>query len=236
MTVVSKASIFKFILDFLYGNFCPCCGRAVKWNMLICDDCDKKLENIRAKACKICGHINCEDHKTLQYDNAVTLFVYKDICKESIYKLKSSGEYNFAEYSALKLCERITENFFDEKIDIVTAVPMSRKSRLSRGYNHAEILGKYISRRLKKPYNFKLLNRKNDNAAQHHLSSEERKSHAESIYSARKKHKDINGKTVLLVDDVLTTGSTMNSCARLLKQMGVKKVICAAIAVTELKK
>ena len=235
MTVVSRKSVCKFLLDLVYGNFCPCCKKAIGWNELVCSDCKDELEKLKKETCNICGHIVCKNHEEINYDNAVTVFLYDGLCRDTIYKLKNNGEYNFAEYSADLLSEKIRENHFDKEIDLITAVPMYHKKKGERGYNQAEIIAKFLSRQLNILHNFHLLARTSDKSEQHKLNANQRKEHAEKIYKAKKHHADISGKTILLVDDVLTSGSTMNKCSSLLKKMGAKKVICTAIAVSDLK-
>lgn len=227
--MVSRALISKYILDILYGNFCPSCAKAIRWDELVCSDCGEELEKLRISSDEEILASRDMEH----CDRAVSLFYFQDICRENIYKLKSDGEYNFAEYSAKLLCSLLRDKSLSADIDIVTAVPMSRKRHSQRGYNHAELLAKYVAGELGKTKDFKLLRCENDNALQHHLSAEERKRRAVKIYRKQTKHRNISGKTILLCDDVLTTGATMNSCAKILREMGADKIICASVAVTK---
>lgn len=233
--MVSKRLIYKYIIDFVYPNRCPVCGSFIEWDKLICCDCEKTLPVHNEPLCEKCGKDKCLDHTQLCFDGVFTLMRYENSVKEAIYRFKHDRELNFAEYSAEKLCEILTEKALDSKIDCVTAVPMHKSKRIERGYNQAEKLAHFIAGNLKKPENYKLICRTADTAEQHTLSADERKAYAGRIFYPSDKLTDIKGKNLLLCDDVYTTGSTMNTCSKILKEAGAEKVYCIAIATTLLK-
>lgn len=233
--MVSKRSIYKYLIDFVYPNRCPVCGDFIEWDKLICSDCEKALPMHNEPLCEKCGKDRCLEHTQLYFDGVFTLMRYEGSGKEAIYKFKHDRELNFAEYSAEKLCEILTDKNLDSKIDCVTAVPMHKSKRIERGYNQAEKLAHFIVGKLKKSADYKLICRTADTAEQHMLSADERKSYAGRIFYPSDKHSDIKGKTLLLCDDVYTTGSTMNACSKILKEMGAEKIYCVAIATTLLK-
>ena len=101
-----------------------------------------------------------------------------------------------------------------------------------RGRDQAELLARFTADKLGKPTDFHLLKRKKDSTEQHKLERDERQLHAEEVYTALSKHRDISGKTVLICDDVITTGSTIRACATQLKSMGAKKVYACSAAVS----
>lgn len=229
-----KHSIYKFVYDIFLPNSCPCCKKVLKWDKLICADCERQLPFVNVSVCEKCGQIKCNDHDKTFYDGAFSVMFFKGICKDMIYALKHTGQVNnFAEYSAQKLCEKLDDRKVSEKIDVVTCVPMNIAKRLDRGYNQSKIISDYVSAKLSKNHDYKLLLHKKDSLEQHKLNSRERRTHAEEIFSINPKHSDISGKNVLICDDVLTTGATLNACAKLLKSMGAKEVYCAVISITE---
>lgn len=233
--MANKRWIYKYLIDFIYPNRCPICGKFIRWDKLICDDCEKVLPLHNESLCEKCGKDKCLDHDQLYFDGIFTLMRYEDSGKEAIYRLKYDRELNFAEYSAEKLCEVLTDKKLDSKIDCITAVPMNKSKKLERGYNQAERLAHFVAVKLKKPENHKLICRTADTAEQHTLSADERKAYAERIFYPSGNHSDIKGKTLLLCDDVYTTGSTMNACSKILKESGAEKIYCIAIATTLLK-
>lgn len=215
--MVSKKLIFKFLIDIILPNRCPMCDKLLRWDGLLCEKCKAELENLEL-----------EDSEFFEGTKAWSLYRYEGKCVDMIYTLKHGGVLNnFAEYSAVKLAERIRNCGFAGKIDIVTAVPMYRRKKAKRGINHAELLAGYVGEALHKPTDFRLIKHLNDDEEQHHMSAEERKVHAKIIYSANKKHPDVSGKTILICDDVITTGSTINVCAGILREMGAEVCCCS---------
>lgn len=219
-------------LDMLFPNRCPCCGKVIKWDKLICEKCTGALPFLDDTPWQIRFPSDVEGDKIF-FDYAVAAFSYESPAVEGIYSLKSGHGVNFARLAADILCDKLEND--EISADIVTCVPMASVKKRSRGYNQAEILAKYISRKIDIPCDFKLLKRKAVSLEQHTLNAKERHSLAGRIYSLNAAHADISGKTVLLCDDVFTTGATMNKCAELLKSAGVKKVFCVSICCTEKK-
>lgn len=100
MTVVSRRLIYKFLLDFVYPNRCPICGSFIKWDELLCKNCECKLPFHKKILCEKCGKDKCLDHDSLHFDSIYTLMRYEDICVKAIHQLKDDRQLNFAEYSA----------------------------------------------------------------------------------------------------------------------------------------
>ena len=226
--MASRRLIYKFLIDIFLPNSCPICGKVLKWNELLCADCEQKLEFADSE------NTNKNLPEKVYFDKAFAVTYYENEVKDVIYRLKQGECRNFAEYSSQKLAEILKKDGTADGIDVVTAVPMHRKKKAERGCNQAEILAGYLKCFLKKPKDFKLLKVKADKISQHHLSAVQRQNHAEKLYFVNKKHKDISGKTVLICDDVMTTGSTLNICAKLLKEKcKAKKVYCAVCAKTK---
>jgi ComF family protein len=119
-----------------------------------------------------------------------------------------------------------------EKIDLVAPVPMLFIRRLLRGYNQCDILASDLAKRLGKPFCGRLLRRIGSPRRQSELGEAERRENVKGTFSVGR-GRDISGRTVLLVDDVITTGSTLSECARVLKAAGARRVFCAALASTQ---
>lgn len=221
-----------FWLDMLFPNRCPCCGRIIKWDKLICGKCLDSLPFLDDTPWQVRfpSDVSGDD---IFFDYAAAVFAYESPAVEGIYCLKSGHGVNFARFAADILCHKLENDGI--AADIITCVPMAAGKKRSRGYNQAEILAKYISRKTDIPCDFRLLKRKAVSLEQHTLNAGERHSLAGRIYSLNGAHGDIKGKTVLLCDDVFTTGATMNKCAELLKGAGADKVFCVSICCTEKK-
>lgn len=213
---------YKYLADIIMPNSCAFCGRVIAWDRLLCDSCGGELPE------SFDGVIPIENT-----EGAVGIFYFEDKIAELIYKLKQGGDvYNFAELCAARIAERLRGQGLAEDIDLVTAVPMHRSKRLARGQDQAELLARFTADALGKPADFKLLRRDKDKTEQHKLEKDERQAHAERVYSSRESHRDIKGLTLLICDDVMTTGSTIRACGAHLKKMGAEKVYAASAAVS----
>lgn len=218
-----------FMLDIFFPNRCPFCDEIIKWDKNVCDDCRETLVPACEKICHKCGNLNCTCDESRNYDNAyAALFFDDENVSEAIYEFKRTGMSNIAMYTAEKVCKYI------DKADLVTAVPMGRRKRRNRGHNQADILARCIGECLDIECKFNLLYKADTEEEQHHFSEAERKERVKDLFYCS--DADLSGKTIILCDDVMTTGSTLNRCAELLKEMGADKVIVCACAVTRLEK
>lgn len=223
----------KFWLDMLFPNRCPCCGRVIQWDKLLCRSCMDELPYLDDTPWQL-RYSDKTGSSVMMFDYAVSAFAYESPAIEGIYSLKNGYGMNFAEYACKILCDKL-ENDGMCKADMITAVPMSRRKRLARGYNQAEVISEYLEKALDIPSDFSLLKRTKASLEQHTLHSAQRREFADRIYYIAPKANDIKDKTVIICDDVFTTGATMNKCAGLLKEMGAAKVYCVSICCTEKK-
>ncbi|WP_124098486.1 phosphoribosyltransferase family protein [Ruminococcus sp. Marseille-P6503] len=221
----------RFWLDMIFPNRCPCCGRVISWDGLLCEACKSCLPFLDDTPWQV-RYSEKAGEKAFSFDYAVSAFSYEDIAVKGIYALKDGNGTNFAQYACGILCDKLENDGMDQA-DIVTAVPMSRRKKLSRGYNQAEIIARYLAGELGAATDFRLLKRTSDSLEQHSLNSRQRHEFAERIYYKNPKSGSIKGKTVILCDDVFTTGATMNKCSEILKEMGAEKVYCVSLCCTD---
>ena len=118
------------------------------------------------------------------------------------------------------------------KQDIVVPVPMGKKKQKRRGHNQAELFARCIGRYLEIPVKNDILYKYDTRDEQHSHSARERSERVKGLFYT--KNTDLSGMRVIICDDVMTTGSTVNECARLLKAIGAESVIAAVCAVTRL--
>lgn len=229
-------SLKKYIADWFLPNRCPVCKKLIAWDKLLCEKCSGKLEDVSSEVCPVCGKKPCADHSKLRFESITCLYAYDGTAKEGVYALKYDQGYNFGEFAAINLAKLLHERGIAEQIDLVTCVPMSRKRLKKRHKNHAAVIASALSRELGKPFDNKLLVHLSSETVHHHLKAGQRQTNAEKSFAVYPEHNDISGRTVLLCDDVYTTGATMNSCAALLVKMGAEKVIAACAATTFLRK
>lgn len=229
LKMMSKA--FNWLIDLVYPNRCPFCGEFIAWSESICKTCENRLET--ADFCPKCGHMKCACNTAeLFYDGCAAVYPYSGAVRDGILRLKYSEGFDTARFIVPALAKSLRELGFVGSADIITAVPMSKKRRRETGYNQAEYIAKLLSCELRLPCDFRLIGKSASAQIQHRLSANEREIAAKEAYFA--KNRRIDGKTVILCDDIITTGSTLSACAAVLKSMGADRVYCAALAATPL--
>jgi len=150
---------------------------------------------------------------------------------KAVKNAKFYGQYpilhDFADYLSTLLMESI----FEEKENIVlTSVPMYFWKKLQRGYNQSEILAKQIARNTNIPY-ISLIRKIRSHTPQSHLKKQERLKNIQNSFILQKQYiNTLEGKTVIIVDDVVSTGATLSEITNLLRKAGVKKVCGLCIA------
>lgn len=156
-------------------------------------------------------------------------FVYKDNLAYAVQRFKFQDETNLSEYFAKEICASVNLNFSEKQFDFVTCVPLTKKKLRKRGYNQSELLAKDCAKLLGTDFENALI-KSRDTTDQHELKAKERLKNLKDAFEVNKSV-DINGKTVLLCDDIKTTGATLYECRKTLIKAGAKDVFCACIAV-----
>ena len=220
------SKLTDFIADIVFPNRCPFCGDFIPYDRLCCDNCAVSIE--RAEFCPKCGQHVCKcASQSFSYDGCVTVIPYVGLGREGILQLKYHNGFNAAKLLVPEVIKRLDCLGY---ADIITAVPMTRSRRAETGYNQAEIIASLLSESTGIPCDFKLISKRRTAPLQHELSREEREKAASETYYPGRRRRDISGMTVILCDDIITTGSTLSACAAVLKQIGAKAVYCAALA------
>lgn len=145
-------------------------------------------------------------------------------------RLKLEGDTNIARIAAEDIILHMKNENIPEP-DIIVPVPMGRKKRRRRGFNQAKLFADCIGKRLDKPVADNILYKYDNKDEQHNCSREERIRRVYNLFYPG--NADLSGMTVLICDDIMTTGATLNRCSELLKELGAAKVIAAVCAVTE---
>ena len=209
----------SFLLDLLFPPKCAFCRRLVSGNDdLICPKCKKELPYTKNGGI-LKGNFFTACVSPLYYENSV---------REALLRYKF---YGLTAYAAPfgKLLSECVEEYIESQVDIISWVPLSKKRLRSRGYDQARLLAEAVSRELGIPC-VPVLRKKKDTAPQSRTgNAEKRKRNVAGAYELIDKN-IIDGKTILLIDDIVTTGSTFAECARMLGKSGANKVYCAAAA------
>ncbi len=210
--------LFKYISAFFFPCRCPFCGKVITPDEICCNQCSPKIKT------------NISKHFIGNSWLCTSPFKYTDLPKQAVLRLKFNDCGQIAPLMAEYMTASVKESFSDYSFDIVTFVPMHKKRKRKSLYNHSKLLAAEISKNLDVPIASLLVKTKN-NSLQHRLPSQERIKNVKGVYSVNKKYgKTLKGKTVLLCDDVITTGSTLSECCKVLEKAGAKDVFCVAFS------
>lgn len=226
--------LLDYLCYLLFPPRCPVCG-ILNGDGIPCDECIEGLEKqkITGEICKKCGRCktscDCKGSNFL-FSGMCGVYVNKGTARESVYAIKYKDRPYAAEFFGREIATVFSVRFKDVKPDFVCAVPMSGASLRKRDHNHAELLAKAAAKRLGLPYRGKVLRKTHNNASQHTLNAEQRRKNVKGVYKAVG---NLDGKTVLLIDDICTTGATLNECAKQLRLAGADKVYAAVALLTE---
>jgi len=231
-------SIFAVLLDFLFPCYCVSCGIPVSSESNhLCSDCRAELIPL-SDGCRCCssplegGECRYCGSRKFYPVRHISVFDYSGVVKNIIHALKFGRLRDVHKAVVPSLAEKIGE-IIDE-VDIITYVPMSRKKQGARGYNQSLLIGRALSLTAGVPF-ADLLKEKGNSAAQRGLGYTGRFINVIDRYIPVGNTK-FHGKTVLIVDDVFTTGATVNECARQLLMAGAKQVFSLTVARADLKK
>lgn len=208
-----------FVLDTIYPPKCIFCGCILKEGW-ICNECLVTLPYTTGDAIV---------QKFTYISKCLSPLYYEDKVRDAILRYKFFGEQAYSIYFSEILCNCIANELDTGDIDVISWVPLSRKRMRKRGYNQAKLMAVRISKELGIPGK-ELLRKIRNNPAQSGTSSaKERAVNVKGVYRARSGI-SLEGKHILLIDDVVTTGSTLSECARVLRIAGAEKIYCAALA------
>lgn len=219
------------LIDWVYPPHCAGCGvKGFRW----CTDCQENTERIPAKVCSRCGGKLfgeaevCPDCKKQppRFEKAIAWGFHSGPLQNAVHNLKYKRDLPLGDSFSKSLVDYIEE--FDWKIDIVIPVPLGIDRHQQRGYNQAALLAKPIAYRLSVQYQPKSLVRIRETRSQVGLNRQERKENVAGAFQAD--NTILQGKNILLVDDVMTTGGTVNSAADALKHAGANKVFVITLA------
>ncbi len=232
-----KRSIGGRILRLLYPDRCPVCNRVLQ-GRLICRGCAGKLPYVSQPACLCCGkpiadarEEYCGDCKKQKHAfcQGKAVFVYQGAVKKMMYRYKYGNRRDYTEFFAAEAAKRYGDWARQRAITLVMPIPLSKKKKRRRGYNQAELFARRFARLCSLPCDTKALARVRDTTPQKQLSVRGRKN---NLKNAFKIDEDVvKSKRILLIDDIYTTGSTMDAAASVLKRAGAQEVyfLCVSI-------
>lgn len=211
--------IVDIILDLLYPPKCVFCASLLgEKEHGICRSCERKLPRLpeSRRSDKLSGISIC-----------AAPFLYRDNVRASLIRFKFENRPGYKDVYADFIAKAIDENQIN--CDIITWVPISRRRLRARGYDQTRLIAQALSRRLGKPCMKTLVKTVNNPAQSSLKDADMRKKNVKGVYKCVSPEA-VNGKTVLIVDDIVTTGATLKECASTLKGSGAREIAAAALA------
>jgi ComF family protein len=162
------------------------------------------------------------------YKATVAACAYEGLLRELIWRFKYKAERRLARPLGSLLALRLEGEAFMKVIDRIVPVPLFWRKRVSRGFNQAELLAKRVARNFGVPLSPRILKRKKSTQPLYPLGGIERRKELAGAFQIRSSRR-IRGKRVLVIDDLMTTGTTLQECARVLSEAGAAAVYCAVL-------
>lgn len=228
--------IVKTVISAFFPKTCACCGDIIDEDERICDFCREIIVRCDPlKRCPKCGmneeNCNCKYH-IYHFSSCVAPFVNTGSAKQAMYSFKFGGKIANADFIAENMALVIKNEYRDICFDALVFVPMPRLKKLKRGFNQSEVLARKLAGIFNLPLYKDALYCANANlrVSQHKLKQVNRFENVRGLYASKYRFR---GETVLLVDDIETTGATLDECARQLLLSGCKQIYCVTGLVTE---
>ncbi len=206
---------FRKAADILYPARCPVCEKLIPLGKYICDECNSTFE-----------YKNCETNVSgfpLYY-----VCEYNSVSQKIVLGAKNDWDGDKLDFMAKAVCDMLDQYGLRDNFDAVIPVPISKKSRMERGYNQTEKIAGKISE-LSGLKVIKAVKKIKNTAQQKQLGRSDRLKNLNGAFAVNE-YCDIKGKTVLLLDDVCTTGATFTQTAKVLMNAGCAGVVCVCFA------
>lgn len=229
--------LVKEAVEILYPPRCPICHGIVNpKGGFVCDNCLAKPHRIRQPRCFKCGKemdqegreycLDCSKGKH-SFDRGISVFRYDDIMRQSVAAFKFHNKREYAAFYGMELA-RALEPFLEKwRPKVCIPVPIHRKKRKRRGFNQAELLAEEIGRLCEIPVYSDLVERVKETSPQKELGRKKRKNNLKNAFKI--KEYDVELDRVLLVDDIYTTGSTIDAISEILRAAGAKEIYFAVL-------
>ncbi|MCH4190973.1 MAG: ComF family protein [Butyrivibrio sp.] len=228
----------EIAVSIVYPRRCAICDEiVVPMGHLICDECRNRPAFVSGASCMKCGkplrdseQEYCADcMRTVHvFDRGYALFQYRSI-SGSLYRFKYMGRKEYADYYADEIVRKFGSMLRSLHPDALVPVPMYAAKERKRGYNQAEVLARAIGRRMEVPVETKVISRIRNTVPMKQLSETERRNNLKKAFNIARN--DVKLLTIIVVDDIYTTGSTADEISREFRRAGVKHIYFLSLAI-----
>lgn len=245
--------LVKAFIHFLLPAHCPSCNLMLEGETGVCPACWRKLNFITQNCCDQCGlpfdidfdseAISTDDGAPIKlkcgrcladpppYQKARQLLAYDEASSGLILPLKHGDRTEYVPLLAGWLGNLGQTSGLIDQVDFLMPVPLHYRRLVKRRYNQAALLSAWLSKLWRIPHAADLIKRKRATKSQGHLTWRQRHVNVRGAFIVRPRWRSlIQGKIILIIDDVMTTGATLESCTRVLLRAGAKEVRCLALA------
>lgn len=221
---------FWMLMDGIYPPTCPGCGR---FGYRLCSACMEDIIPFSASVCNRCGaplRSPSQKHPCLPPECGIAGFrswaPFKDPLRKVLHSLKYQRNLGVGEVLAASLAGMVHQEGW--RVHMVIPVPLGRRRQRERGYNQTAQIAHPLALMLRRPYRPNAIWRSRETSSQIKMNRRERFDNVNQAFSADEEQ--VSGRTILIIDDVATTGATISECARALKNARAKEVYCLTVA------
>ena len=227
---------FEKILKWIYPETFVFCGKVCRQG--ICESCRKEVFYVGEPCCKKCGKpIRYEEQeychdcqgREVSFEQGRSIWLHKGLVKQSVYQFKYHNKRAYSKVYAREMSRLYGALLQKWNPDVLIPVPLHRKRRRVRGYNQADVLAKEIGRSLNLPVAYNIVKRHRYTNPQKELNKRQRNHNLKDAFCVKNLPEEV--KKVVIIDDIYTTGSTIDAIAEKLKEKGVQKVWFLTISI-----
>lgn len=225
------------LLDLLFPRRCPVCDSVQPLGRVICPSCKDKLMVIGSPHCRKCGKPITDVRQEYCGDCQENLHFYKcgravytyPCLRQAIYRFKYKGRYEYAQFFGTEMAKVLGTEIKSWNPDALIPVPLHRSKKRARGFNQAEALARVLGKQLEIPVNTSLIKRVKRTVPQKQLNRQLRQNNLKKAFKICRN--DVKLSTIIIVDDIYTTGSTVDAMAQVLLDAGIKNIYFVALAI-----
>ena len=231
--------VWEKALDLIFPPRCPLCSQICRNKNGICPECRKKIKYIKEPRCLKCGKQleledqeyckDCKERKRF-FVQGRALYEYESVAG-ALYRFKYKGKKEYGKIFGEEMAFFMADYIRSIRPDALVPVPMYPTKKRIRGYNQAQVLAESLGKHLDIPVKTNLVRRIRNTKALKSLNSKERLNNLKNAFILE--GNGVKLSTIVIVDDIYTTGSTIDSVAKVFLEAGVKRVYFLTLAVGE---
>ena len=233
----SKAELTNQLINLIYPPRCPMCGQPAPFGSGLCPECRPLLPAIETKRCRKCGKPiedfmvlcpDCEKEDHL-YDCGLGIYMYDETMKRAISELKYKGRREYGEVFGALIYENARSELMYWKPDCLIPIPLHPRRAAERGYNQARIISEALSEKCGVPTRADILARTLETDRMKELSAKDRMNNMIRAFAVKEDCRGI--RSVVLIDDIYTTGATIDAASAVLRKAGIAEIYFLAVCI-----